>query len=129
MLRKWNQKLMEADPKLVCNDIEALDPKMLVLVKELMIAQPMLVPVETRRSNSRQNVMFKTGKSKTDNSLHEVGMALDYLHKVQGYSASRDWWLGIRKSWTAICAKAGYKKIAYPNFELGHVSLNDGTRC
>lgn len=125
----YDVKKYEADPKLVYKGLDALDPVMLMLVKELLIAQPMVVPVETKRSGSRQNVMFKTGKSKTDNSLHEEGKAMDYLHKIQGYSASKEWWMGVRKSWSAICARHGFKKIAYPNFEMGHISLNDGTRC
>lgn len=128
-IRKWDQKAMEADVKLVCNDINALSPKMLEMVKILLVRQPMVVPVETRRSDKRQFSLYKSGASKTNTSLHEEGDALDYIHKTLGYNAPREWWMGIRKTWVQICKEFGIHKVAFPSFELGHISRNNGTRC
>jgi peptidoglycan LD-endopeptidase CwlK len=76
-----SKKDWELDPHKQCRDLNALDPIMYKLVNKFLDkldkAGIKVLVVETVRTKERQKLLYAEGKSKTLNSKHFTGLAVD----------------------------------------------------
>ncbi len=117
--------MIEDDPLAICKDIARLQPEMRLAVAQLGRTIDFRI-VETYRSQERQDRLFAEGKSKTHNSKHKTGMAVDIYPVPNGYQVGPEEISKIHETWLQIAAICGYPKTKLLAFDPLHLSLNDG---
>jgi hypothetical protein len=113
-------------PTDICKDESLLAPVMNFALADLRNAGWQFKVVETLRTKERQEMLVATGKSKTHNSKHFSGYAADVLPLPGGYDTPRPLLIEMQKVWCGIAKKYGYPNNGYLDWDLCHVSLNDG---
>jgi peptidoglycan LD-endopeptidase CwlK len=71
--------------------LNTVDKRLGILANEVLKISPIQFEViEGWRSEERQKELFKQGKSKTLNSMHLKGLAIDILCTEEGYKQAKD---------------------------------------
>lgn len=116
---------IKEDPMAICKDIERLQPEMKIAIAQLAKVHDFRV-TETYRSPERQAMLKATGKSKTLNSRHRLGLAVDIYPLPDGYQTSAEVFAKIHGDWRRIASDVGYPKTSVLEWDKCHLSLNDG---
>lgn len=117
--------MIKEDPTAICKDISRLQPEMRLAVAQLGKLIDFRI-VETYRSQERQDMLFAQGKSKTHNSKHKTGMAVDIYPVPNGYKAGPEEISRIHEQWLEIAKICGYPETKLLSWDPLHLSLNDG---